>query len=82
MFVSSKIYIWDSIVKRFFFFVLTVRPKNLLRRKRFNATDIKQVPNRIINESKALFGNWLSSVGMIVVFELIGIDCFIDDEQS
>lgn len=42
--------------------IRTARPKNLLRRNRFNATAMKQVPRRIINESRALFGNGISSV--------------------
>lgn len=46
--------------------VLTARPKKLLRRNRFNATDMKHVPSRIINESNALLGKSLSSLEMNV----------------
>ena len=48
---------------------LTVRPKNLLRRKRLSATEMKHVPSNIIKDRSALFGNWLSS--LVIDVELL-----------
>ncbi len=40
---------------------LTVRPKNLLLRKRLSATAMKHVPRSIMKERSALFGNCIST---------------------
>jgi hypothetical protein len=57
----------------------TVRPKNVLRRKRLSATAIKHVPSNIINERSALFGNSVSSLD--ITEELLVNKSEVDDDE-
>ena len=80
MFVLSKVCVMKDKLSTI---ELTVRPKKLLRRKRFNATEMKHVPRSMINDRSALFGNGLSSLGIGVelLFETNNgedEDCFAD----
>ncbi len=66
---------------------LTVRPKNLLLRKRLSATAMKHVPRSIMKERSALFGNCISTFDINVELLLFNKNeaedesCFFGDVQ-